>query len=145
MANSLTTSIMRNLSKKSANQNLDKNHNKVSGEKEISNLKRNEEEILLAILYKGRNKVKLNYSYKEENKNANDKKSIKDLIKKNDRQSYDSKLPRDNKKSTYIGENKSNIKIQSIKNLANSNTSIIKEESNNKHIKKITSLRDLAK
>lgn len=141
MANPLARTIMNNISKKSGNKKIEGNLGKSINGKCIKNINEKEENILKNILYK--NKASLNSlnSIKESKKN------IKIQEKSLQKNSIDDLLNKSNNKTNESIKTKPKIKTQSLKSL-NLNSKCeenIKKHTSEKQIKKITSLRDLAK
>lgn len=146
MADPLARTIMNNISKKSGNKKIEETLEKSTDGKCIKNINEKEENILKNILYK--NKISLNSlnSIKESKKNINSKiiiqekslqkNSINDLLNKSN-----------NKNNESLNKTKPKIKTQSLKslNLNSKSEKNITKHTSEKQIKKITSLRDLAK
>ncbi|MCR8744553.1 hypothetical protein [Romboutsia lituseburensis] len=146
MANPLARTIMNNISKKSRNKKIEEKLEKYTDDKCIKNINEKEENILKNILYK--NKVSLNSlnSINEIKKNINSKTIIQE--KSSQKNSINDLLNKSNNKTNEpFSKTKPKIKTQSLKSL-NLNSKCeenIKKHTSEKQIKKITSLRDLAK
>lgn len=146
MANPLARTIMNNISNKSGNKKIEGNLQKITNGECVKNINEKEKNILRNILYK--NKVSLNSlnSIKESKKNINS--NIRIQEKSLQKNSIDDLLNKSNNKTNEsLSKTKPKIKTQSLKSL-NLNSKCeenIKKHTSEKQIKKITSLRDLAK
>lgn len=146
MANPLARTIMNNISKKSGNKKIEGNLQKTTNGECVKNINEKEKNILKNILYK--NKVSLNSlnGIKESKKNINS--NIRIQEKSLQKNSIDDLLNKSNNKTNEsLSKTKPKIKTQSLKSL-NLNSKCeenITKHTSEKQIKKITSLRDLAK
>lgn len=146
MANPLARTIMNNISKKSENKKIEGNLQKTTNGECVKNINEKEKNILRNILYK--NKVSLNSlnSIKESKKNINS--NIRIQEKSLQKNSIDDLLNKSNNKTNEsLSKTKPKIKTQSLKslNLNSKSEKNITKHTSEKQIKKITSLRDLAK